>query len=203
VSSIARPNGNITGIATDAGLEILGKRLGLLLEAIPRPSNVKYLISREAWERYEGRLIEDLSKQLSIAVRGALLEGKVDETQYRRVFAAMEQDRVDALMVSAEGVNVTYGRLLADLAAKSRIPTVYSYRSTVALGGLMAYAYDLPESFRQAANAIGRILKGANPGDIPFYQATKYELVINVKAAKALGLEIPPALLLRADEVIE
>jgi putative ABC transport system substrate-binding protein len=83
------------------------------------------------------------------------------------------------------------------------IPTIYSYREHVELGGLMAYAFDLQEFSRQGASAVGQILKGANPGDIPFYQATKYELIINVKTAKALGLEIPPSLLLRAEEVIE
>jgi putative tryptophan/tyrosine transport system substrate-binding protein len=89
------------------------------------------------------------------------------------------------------------------LAARSRIPAIYTVRYFVMIGGLMAYGYDVSDSYRQAANAVGQILKGANPGDIPFYQATKYELVINAKAAKALALEITPSLLLRADEVIE
>jgi len=106
----------------------------------------------------------------------------------------MEQDRVDALIVSSEAVNFNFSQLLVDLAAKSRIPAIYAYRGTVALGGLMAYAYDIADTYRRAANAIEQILKGASPGDIPFYQATKFN---------ALGLEIPPSLLLRADEVIE
>jgi putative tryptophan/tyrosine transport system substrate-binding protein len=203
VSSIARPNGNITGIATDAGLEILGKRLGLLLEAIPKPSNLKYLASRETWEAFTGRLIQDEAKHLGVAVTGALLDGTIDEAQYRRLFTAMEQDRVDALMVSQETVNNTYGQLIVDLVARNRIPAIYTVRYFVMIGGLMAYGYDVSDSYRRAANVVGQILKGANPGDIPFYQATKYELVINVKTAKALGLDIPSSLLLRADEVIE
>jgi putative ABC transport system substrate-binding protein len=203
VSSIAHPGGNITGVAVDAGVELLGKRLGLLVEAIPKPLNAKYLASQGNWKGAAGRVVQDAGKHLGITVSGALLDGTIDETQYRSVFAAMEQDGVDALMVSPELVNLSNDQLLVDLAAKSRIPTIYAYRETVALGGLMAYAPDYADTLRRAANAVGQILKGANPGDIPFYQATKFELVINVKTARELGLEIPSSLLLRADEVIE
>jgi ABC-type uncharacterized transport system substrate-binding protein len=203
VSNIAHPGGNITGVSIDAGIEVVGKRLTLLLEAIPKPSNAKYLCSRSTWDGFVGQAFQDVAKRLGITVTGALLDGTIDEAQYHRVFALMEQDRVDALMVGAEIPNVTHGQLIVDLAAKSRIPTIYSYREHVELGGLMAYAFDLQEFYRQGASAVGQILKGANPGDIPFYQATKYELTINVKTAKALGLEIPPSFLLRADEVIE
>jgi putative ABC transport system substrate-binding protein len=203
VSSIAHPGGNITGVAVDAGVEIFGKRLGLLLEAIPKPLNAKYLTTRGSWKAAAGRTVQDAAKHLGINITGALLDGTIDEAQYRSVFAAMEQDRVDALMVSPEMINFIYDQLLVDLAAKSRVPAIYAYRETVALGGLMAYATDWADTLRRAANAVDRILKGANPGDIPFYQATKFELVINVKTAKALGLEIPSSLLLRADEVIE
>jgi len=203
VSSIAHPGGNITGVAVDAGVELLGKRLGLLLEAIPKPLNAKYLASQAHWKGASGRIVQDAAKHLGITISGALLDGTIDETQYRSVFAAMERDRVDALMVSPELVNLSNDQLLVDLAAKSRIPTIYAYRETVALGGLMAYAPDWADTLRRAANAVGQVLKGANPGDIPFYQAAKFELVINVRTAKALGLEIPSSLLLRADEVIE
>jgi putative ABC transport system substrate-binding protein len=203
VSSIAHPGGNLTGVAVDAGVELLGKRLGLLLEAIPKPLNARFLASRGNWNGAAGRVVQDAAKHLGITISGALLDGTIDETQYRSVFAAMERDRVDALMVSPELVNFSNDQLLVDLAAKSRIPTIYAYRETVARGGLMAYAPDWADTLRRAASAVGQILKGANPGDIPFYQATKFELVINVKTARALGLEIPSSLLLRADEVIE
>jgi len=203
VSSISHPGGNITGVSSDAGVELIGKRLGLLLEAIPKPINARYLSSRGVWQLDASRTVQEAAKHLGITITGALLDGTIDEARYRSVFAAMEQDRVDALIVSSEAVNFTYSQLLVDLAAKSRIPAIYAYRGTVALGGLMAYAYDIADTYRRAANAIDQILKGAFPGDIPFYQATKFELVINVKTAKALGLEIPSSLLLRADEVIE
>lgn len=203
VSSIARPGGNITGVSLDAGIEIYGKQLELLLEAIPKPSNARFLVAREQWEAASGRSIRAAAKQAGISMTGALLEGTIDEAQIRRVFAVMEQDRVDALVVSAQGEIVVHGQLLVDLAAKSRIPAIYTYREYVVIGGLMAYTFDLPDAFRRAANIIGQILKGANPGDIPFYQPTKFGLVINVKTAKALGLELPATLVGRADEVIE
>jgi putative tryptophan/tyrosine transport system substrate-binding protein len=204
VSSLARPGGNITGVSVDAGLEIWGKRLGLLLEAIQKPSNVRMLASRVVWELPGyGGAIQGAAKQARISITGALLDGTIDESQYQRVFTAMEQDRVDALIVSDQPENITYRQLIVDLAARSKIPTIYPYRDHVALGGLMAYSVDLDDATRQAANMVGEILKGTNPADMPFYQPTKFQLVINVKTAKALGLEIPPALLLRADEVIE
>ena len=115
----------------------------------------------------------------------------------------MEHERVDGILVSDESELFAYRRLLVELAAKTRIPTIYAYREHVELGGLMAYSFDLEDIPRGAARQIAEVLKGANPGDMPFHQATKFKLVINVKAAKALGLEMPSALLLRADEVIE
>ena len=115
----------------------------------------------------------------------------------------MEHERVDGILVSDEGEHFTYRRLLVELAAKTRIPAIYAYREHVELGGLMAYSFDLEELVRGCARQTAEILKGANPGDIPFRQATKFQLVINVKTAKALGLEMPSTLLLRADEVIE
>jgi putative ABC transport system substrate-binding protein len=126
-----------------------------------------------------------------------------DEAEYQRVFRSMEQDRADAFMVSDEPENFTNRETIVELAAKGRIPAIYSYREFVEVGGLMAYSIDLVDTFRRLANLIDKILKGANPGDIPFYQPTKFELSINLKTAKALGLEMPAMLLARADEVIE
>jgi len=115
----------------------------------------------------------------------------------------MEQDRASAFMVSDEPENSIHHATIVELAAKGRIPAIYPFREYVDVGGLMAYSVDLPDSSRRLANLIDRILKGANPGDIPFYQPTKFALVINLKTAKALGLEMPAMLLGRADEVIE
>ena len=106
-------------------------------------------------------------------------------------------------MVSDEPEHVTYRATIVELAAKGRIPTIYQFREFVEVGGLMAYSIDQAEIWRHLANLIAKIFKGANPGDIPFYQPTKFELSINLKTAKALGLELPAMLLARADEVIE
>ncbi len=126
-----------------------------------------------------------------------------NEQEYQRVFNSMEHERVDGILVSDESEQFAYRRLLVELAAKTRIPAIYAYREHVELGGLMAYSFDLEDLARGSARQIAEVLNGANPGDVPFRQATKFQLVINVKAAKALRLEMPSTLLLRADEVIE
>jgi len=115
----------------------------------------------------------------------------------------MEQDRTDAFMVSDEPENSTNRETIVELAGKGRIPAIYPLREFVEIGGLMAYSIDLADISRRLANLIDKILKGANPGDIPFYQPTKFALSINLKTAKALGLEMPAMLLGRADEVID
>jgi len=126
-----------------------------------------------------------------------------DEAEYQRVFRSLEQDQADAFMVSDEPENTINRETIVELAAKGRIPAIYPAREFVEVGGLMAYSIDLVDTFRRLANLVDKILKGANPGDIPFYQPTKFALVINLKTAKALGLEMPATLLGHADEVIE
>jgi len=204
VASIARPGGNITGVAVAAGLEIIGKRMGLLVEAMPKLSTVGYLASRPYWEDDpRGAVTREAAKQAGISLKAALLGNAFNEAEYQRVFRSMEQDRADALMVSDEPEHVTYRATIVELAAKGRIPTIYQFREFVEIGGLMAYSIDQADAYRRLANLIDKILRGANPGDIPFYQPTKFELSINLKTAKALGLEMPAMLLGRADEVIE
>ena len=202
VSSLARPGGNITGVSVDAGIEVLGKRLALLLEATSKLSNARFLVSQLNWERFLGAAVREASRRLGISLAGEPMSS-FNEQEYQRAFNSMEHERVDGILVSDESEHFAYRRLLVELAAKTRIPAIYAYREHVELGGLMAYSFDLEEVARGNARQIAEILKGANPGDMPFHQATKFQLVINVKTAKALGLEMPSALLLRADEVIE
>ena len=202
VASIARPGGNITGVAIAAGLEIIGKRMGLLVEAMPKLSTVGYLASRPFWEDPRGAAVREAAKQAGISLSPVMLSA-FDEAEYQRVFRSMEQDRADAFMVSDEPENSINHATIVELAAKARIPAIYPFRDYVEAGGLMAYSIDLADNYRRLANLIDKILKGANPGDIPFYQPTKFELSINLKTAKALGLEMPAMLLGRADEVIE
>ena len=203
VPSIARPGGNITGVTISGGLELIGKRMGLLVEAMPKLSTVSYLVSRPYWEDPRGAAAREAAKQAGISLKAALLGSAFDEAEYQRVFRSMEQDRADALMVSDEAEHTPNRATIVELAAKGRIPTIYSYREFVEVGGLMAYSIDLADMYRRLANLINKILRGTNPGDIPFYQPTKFELSINLKTAKALGLEMPAMLLGRADEVIE
>jgi putative tryptophan/tyrosine transport system substrate-binding protein len=132
-----------------------------------------------------------------------LLEGTLQETEYRRMFEVMAQEHAASLFVGAEGESWANRRLIVELAEKNRLPAIYPYGDYVRAGGLMAYSYDFVESWTRAVGCIAQILNGASPGDIPIYQATKFTLVINVKAANAIGLTIPPSLLARADEVIE
>jgi putative ABC transport system substrate-binding protein len=203
VASLARPGGNITGVSVDAGIEIWGKRLGLLMEAIPHLSRVGFLASRGALEAAVGAAMREAAQRRGVALVAPPLDGPFVEAEYRRVFATMVQERADGLIVNDQVEHATNRRLIAELAEENRLPAIYAYREQVEAGGLMAYAIDLSALYRHAAEHIDLILKGAKPGEIPYYQATKFELIINVKAARAIGLSIPPSLLLRADEVIE
>ena len=124
-------------------------------------------------------------------------------SEYQRVFSQIAQERSDAIMVSTDGALIPYRQLIVELADKSRLPAMYGHRDFVEAGGLMAYESDLRELGGRVANDVHQILNGVKPGDIPIYQPTKFELLINLKAAKSLGLDIPPTLLGIADEVIE
>ena len=205
VASIARPEANITGVSVDAGEEIWGKRLGLLVEATSKPSNARFLCSQLTWERSSGEadIVREAAKLADISLAGALLGSTIDETAYQRVFESMEQDRVDAIVVSDESEHLTHRATLAELAVKSRIPAIFPFRIFADLGGLLAYSVDIVDIARGVADVIDKILKGARPRDIPFYQQTKFDLIINLKTAKAFGIGIPPNLLALADQVIE
>jgi putative tryptophan/tyrosine transport system substrate-binding protein len=203
VSNIARPGGNITGVASDAGVGLFGKLFEILREALPKLSNVCAIGPRSLWDGPYGHSIREKAKDAGISLRAAVLDGKIDEAEYQRVFAEIEQDRPDALLVGAAGVNFTNRVTIVELAAKHRLPAMYTWRDAVEIGGLIAYSFDLAGMARNGAEQVGKILGGTNPGDIPIYQATHYELAINLKTAKQLGLELPATLVGRADLVIE
>ena len=198
----ARPGGNLTGITLDAGIEIWGKRLEMLKEAIPSTAKAVFLGMRGGWEGSSGQVLRDAGARLGISLV-LIFPQEGTPSEIERVFAAMEEQRPDAVLVSGEGDLYANRQLIAELAEKNRLPAMCPYRDYVEAGGLMAYAVDLAELFRRMADDVHKILKGAKPGDIPIYQPTKFELLINLKTAKALGLTLPPALLARADEVIE
>jgi putative ABC transport system substrate-binding protein len=202
VTNLARPGGNLTGITLDAGIEIWGKRLELLKEAIPSAANVAFLGMRGGWEGSSRQFLRDAGDRLGIALT-AVVPQEGTPAEFERIFAAMEQQRPDALLVSGEGDLYAHRRLIAELTQKHRLPAMCPYRDYVDAGGLMGYIVDLAELLKRMADGVHRVLTGTEPGAIPIYQPTRFELLINLRTAKAIGLALPPALLARAAEVIE
>jgi putative tryptophan/tyrosine transport system substrate-binding protein len=205
VTNLARPDGNITGVSVDAGLGVYDKRLQFLSETVRNLRNVRVLIPKSAMMFWETGLasLREAAGQAGIRIAAALLSEKLDRAAYERVFDEMGTDRVDGLMVAHQGENISNRQLIADLAAKHRLPAVYPHREFVDVGGLLSYGSDLGDVMRRLADMTDQVMKGAKPADIPVYQQTKFELVLNQKAATSLGLEFPPTLLTAADEVIE
>jgi putative ABC transport system substrate-binding protein len=201
VKNLAHPGGNLTGVSINAGVEIYGKRLQILKQAMPSLTKVAYLVSG-AWDDGSGSASREAGRQLGIALTDKLLL-EVNDTQLRLAFAEMAQQEFDAVIVDEGGSFLAQRALIAELAQKHRLPVIYPYRDYVDLGGLMAYAPDLGELAQRMANDVHLILNGAKPGDIPFYQPNKFQLIINMKALKALELSLPPSLVAGADEVIE
>src|SRR5262245_50036330 len=202
VDSLARPGGNLTGITLDPGIELWGKRLELLKEAVPSASRIAFLGMREGWEGSFGQAMRDVAGKLGISLISMLPNGGTT-AEIERVFAEMAGQRADPVLQTGEGDLYANRQLIAELAQKYRIPTMCPYRDYVDAGGLMAYTVDLAELLRRMAQDVQQILNGAKPGDIPIYQPIKFDLLINLKTAKALGLSLPPSLLTRADELIE
>jgi putative ABC transport system substrate-binding protein len=202
-ASLARPGGNITGFTYEPGLELFGKSISILKETVPSATKIAYLTARLFWEDRFGAAWREAAQAQGLTAIGAAYDYPGDESELRRVFAVMARNGVELLDVSATPETYRHRQLVVDLAAEARLPAIYTFRENVEAGGLMAYGVDVADMFRRAAGYVGQILAGAKPGDLPIQQPTKFELVINLKTAKALGLAIPPALLVRADEVIE
>jgi len=201
IASLARPGGNVTGVSDSVGLEIAGKQLELLKESVPKVRRVA-ILSNPA-NLYHPLAIRELNVAArSLGVQLQLLEAR-GPNEFDGAFVAMATERVGALLVLADAMFNLHRTRLADLAARSRLPAAYGWREYVEAGGLMSYGPRLRDLYRRSATYVDKILKGAKPGDLPVEQPTKFELVINLKTAKALGLTIPPSLLLRADQVIE
>ena len=202
IARLRRPGGNVTGLLFVVGPEIEGKRLDHLKEVVPRMSRVAcfwnpdipgYVAFWKATEEAARRLGVTL---LSVEVR--------EPREIEGAFARITRERAQALVVIADALALSAVRPeIPALAAKHRLPSSYTSREAVDAGGLMSYGTSMPDLFRRAAGYVDKILKGAKPGDLPVEQPTKFELVLNLKTAKALGLTIPQSLLIRADEVIE
>jgi putative ABC transport system substrate-binding protein len=203
VASLARPGGNITGLSP-ISQELVGKSLELLTQAVPGVNRVAFLLKPDAMpdDARKDRLKAANDAARALGVQLQVVEARAAE-DFERAFSQMARSRAGALAVLATPVFDNERRRLVALAAQNRLPTMYSYRVYVEAGGLMSYGPDIADLFRRAAGYVDKILKGAKPGDLPVEQATKFELVINLKTAKALGLTIPQSFLARADHVIE
>ena len=202
IASLARPGGNLTGVSVEAGPEISAKRLQIMKEAMPSAAKIVYLISNSRPDAVDGNSYRVAARGLGIALTESFLE-QVDEAQLRRSFAEMAEQRTDAILLDGSGSFLAFRALIVELAAKTRIPALYPYRDFIEQGGLMAFAPDLGELAERMASDVHQIFDGAKAADIPFYLPNKFQLLINLKTAKAIGIELPPALIARADEVIE
>ena len=201
IAGLARPGGNVTGLSFGVGMETVSKGLELLKETVPKVRRVA-ILSNPANPAQPLAMREVNVAARSFGVQLQLLEAR-GPNEFDGAFAAMAKERVGALLVVADGLFILHRARLADLAARSRLPAIYGYREHVEAGGLMSYGSSLRDLWRRAATFVDKILKGAKPADLPVEQPTKFELLINLKTAKALGLTIPQSILIRADQVLQ
>ena len=201
VTNLARPGGNATGINFFVN-EVAAKRLRLLHDLVPKAVRIAVLVNlaKDSTEEFTLRAVQEAAPTLGLKIQilNASTIGEIDAA-----FATIARDHSDALLVAPDAFFVSRRVQFITLTARDRIPATYSLRDYVAIGGLMSYGTDLADAFRQVGVYTGKILKGAKPADLPVVQSTKFEFVINLQTARALGIEVPPGLLSIADEVIE
>src|SRR5262249_52911294 len=197
VASLARPGGNITGL-TVGPPELEGKRLALLKEVVPGFARGAALWHPASLEGL--RAAQDTAGKLGVTLRALAVR---EPGELEGAFTAMRAEHPHALIVISDAMFTNQRKRIVDLAAKSRLPAVYDVREFPESGGLMSYGASIPDLFRRAAIVVDKILKGARPPDLPVEQPTKFEFVINMKTAQALGLTIPPSVLARTDQIIE
>jgi putative ABC transport system substrate-binding protein len=200
VTSLARPGGNMTGISRGFGEGLIGKGLQLLKTIVPAASHVA-IVWNAAGE------VAPRSKEAEAAVRSLGMTpvpmGVREPSDFDNAFARMRAQKVDAIMVVTDPLTLRHRERIVALAATTRIPAVYEFAEFARAGGLLSYSASIPPLFHRAASYVDKILKGAKPADLPVEQPTKFELVINLTTAKALGIAVPQSVLLRADEVIQ
>jgi putative tryptophan/tyrosine transport system substrate-binding protein len=197
--SLSRPGGNFTGIYSLVG-ELAAKNLGLLRELVPNAKTIAVIADAAGLDAVAVKDIEKAAAALGL--RPIIIAART-ESEIDAAFASLDQQRPDALVVPTNPIFLTRAKQIAALAARHGVPAIYGRRDYAAAGGLMSYGYDVADGYRQMGIYAGRILKGEKAGDLPVFRPTKFELVINLKTAKALGLTIPETLLAKADELIE
>ena len=207
VPSLARPGGNITGVSVDTGPSIHGKRIALLREIVPAMSKLAFLGLRLGsmadWEAAQLGVIRAAAEVARVDLTVIPVEAPTSEAAYRDAVAQMARDGANAVLVGDSPDTMVNRRLIAGLIGTAGVPAMYPFPDFVEEGGLIAYSYDLVELNKRVANIIDAILRGKNPGEIPYWQAAKFELSINLKTAKAQGIAVPATLLAVADNVIE
>ena len=203
VQSLAHPGGNITGVSVDAGPSIHGKRIALLREMFPAMSKLAFIVATGVSQRLAEAPVRAAAEAVGIAVVSVPIEVPSTATTYRDAIAQASRDGADAIMMIDSPNALVNRAAIAESLAEARIPAIHAFAEAVDAGGLMAYSFDLKELIRRMAGDVDAILRGANPADIPFYQVSKFELSINLKAARALGLAVPATLLATADKVVE
>ena len=197
--SLARPGGNVTGLTIDVGEVLEAKRLELLKEGFPTLRRIALLGSKADWEAPGGRRLRAAAESLRLAVFLA----ETGSTDYAAAFAAIARDRAEAIVIAPNARHYPHRRLIGDFAAKHRLPSMAFSRDFVEAAALMSYGVDFQDLYRHAAIFVDKVLKGTAPGTLPIEQPTKFELVVNLKAAKALGVAISPSVVARADDVIQ
>jgi putative tryptophan/tyrosine transport system substrate-binding protein len=201
VASLARPGGHITGTSFDAGPEITTKQLQLILDVVPKASRIAVLWNPTApFIRTYWKYAQDAAPALHVTLQSVEVVASKD---FERAFDAMVREQANALFVLSDSLMTANRVTLAELAADRKIPALYGNNLYAESGGLMSYGPSVPDLVRGAASYVDKILKGAKPADLPVQQPVKFELIINLKTAKALGLQMQPTLLARADRVIE
>ena len=203
VTNLARPGGNVTGLSS-SGSELVGKCLEVLKEALPGVNQIAALWHHDYPERTQKEILtnsDDSARALGLRLQ--FVEARGGPENFDKAFSEIIRARVQGLAVLPSFLFITERKRLVDVAARSRLPAVYPSRDFVDAGGFISYGPLWADIYRRAAVHVDKILKGAKPGDLPVEQPTKFELVLNLKTAKALGLTIPPSLLVRADQVIE
>jgi len=206
-TSLAKPSGNVTGVVVDAGIEGWGKKLQLLKEVAPTANRIGFLARQAVWQGTETpavvRAVRAAAETIGFELIGVPVAIPMQEAQYRSAFEIIATEKVEALLVQDAAEHVMFRKVIIDLVEKAKIPTIYPFRYYAEAGGLITYAVEEFELWRYAAIQIDQILKGKSVQEIPWYQARSFQLILNTKAASAIGIQFPPTLLARADEVIE
>jgi putative ABC transport system substrate-binding protein len=203
VRNMAKPERNITGVSLDAGIEMQGKHLEILRQAVPSASRIAYLSNRAEWEGAWGQATREAGQRSGVSIIGIPVDRSAGEPEYRQAFEKMGQNSVEALMANGLPPNFENRELILQLALQYRLPSITWWPDQIEKQSFLSYAPDYPYYLGVWAEEVGQALKGVAPADIPILQPTKLVLAINLKTAKAMALDVPATLILRADKVIE